>query len=56
MKIEDMWERDGGIDEFFAYRAAEVEHHDNGDQNRHEEVEIVIEQARKLGRQCNFLD
>jgi hypothetical protein len=48
MKIEDMGERDGGMDEFFAYRAAEAEHHDNGDQNRHEEVEIVIEQAASL--------
>lgn len=56
MKIEDMWERDGGMDEFFAYCVAEAEHHDNGDKNRHEEVEMVIEQARKLGRQCNFLD
>ena len=56
MKIADRWEGDGGMDESFAYRVTEAEHHDDGDKNLHEEVEIVIEQAHKLARQCSSLD
>ena len=55
MNVKDRGRVQRGMDEMPVYGVAEAIHHDRGDQKRHAEVEILIQEADGLDHVSYFL-
>ena len=49
MEIKDGGARGSRVDEIFVYRVAETVDDGGGDEQRHEEIEIIVERRRGPG-------